>query len=178
MLFVDIFTKYCKVIPLKTNTITDVLYGINEGIKAMHGKPETIYWDGEGAMNAILVKEYLAAENIRLIQTRSHAAVAERHMRTIKDMLFKRMEHLKTDINDWHEILDPVLLQYNTKMIHSSMDMTPEQARDSSNEAIVKGRLEVGRITKRRYPDVHEGDTVKVFQRKMQWIKKEFLHGG
>ncbi len=77
MLFFGIFTKYCKVIPLKTNTITDVLYGLKEGIKAMHGKPETIYSDGEGAMSAILMKEYLAAENIRLIQTRSHAAVAE-----------------------------------------------------------------------------------------------------
>ena len=44
--------------------------------------------------------------------------------------------------------------------------MTPVEAMDSSNEVIVKGRLEVGRISKRRYPDVHEGDTVKVFRKK------------
>ena len=77
----------------------------------MHGKPETIYSDGEGARSANVMKEYPADESIRLIQTRTHAAVAERHIRTIKDMLFKRMEHLKTDINNWHEILDPVLVQ-------------------------------------------------------------------
>ena len=132
----------------------------------MGGKPETIYCDGEGAIGSNEMKTFLADENIRLIQTRRHAAVAERHIRTIKDALFKRMEHLKTDIDDWHTILPPVLLQYNTRMVHSSMGMTPADAKLPRNESLVKARLEIKRISKRKYPEVKEGDSVKVYQKK------------
>ena len=166
LLLVDIFSKFCKVVPIETKTIPEFIQALKTGINDMGGKPETIYCDGEGAIGSNEMKAFLADENIRLIQTRRHAAVAERHIRTIKDMLFKRMEHLKTDIDDWHTILPPVLLQYNTRMIHSSMEMTPADAKLPRNESLVKARLEIKRISKRKYPEVKEGDSVKVYQKK------------
>ena len=51
-------------------------------------------------------------------------------------------------------------------MVHSSHDMTPTQARQPRNEALVKGRLELNRVSTRKYPEVQVGDTVKVFQKK------------
>ena len=166
LLLVDIFSKFCKVVPIETKTIPEFIESLKTGIHDMGGKPETIYCDGEGAIGSNEMKAFLADENIRLIQTRRHAAVAERHIRTIKDALFKRMEHLKTDIDDWHTILPPVLLQYNTRMIHSSMEMTPADAKLPRNESLVKARLEIKRISKRKYPEVKEGDSVKVYQKK------------
>ena len=166
LLLVDIFSKFCKVVPIETKTIPEFIESLKTGINDMGGKPETIYCDGEGAIGSNEMKAFLADENIRLIQTRRHAAVAERHIRTIKDALFKRMEHLKTDIDDWHTILPPVLLQYNTRMIHSSMEMTPADAKLPRNESLVKARLEIKRISKRKYPEVKEGDSVKVYQKK------------
>ena len=166
LLLVDIFSKFCKVVPIETKTIPEFIESLKTGINDMGGKPETIYCDGEGAIGSNEMKAFLADENIRLIQTRRHAAVAERHIRTIKDLLFKRMEHLKTDIDDWHTILPPVLLQYNTRMIHSSMGMTPADAKLPRNESLVKARLEIKRISKRKYPEVKEGDSVKVYQKK------------
>ena len=166
LLLVDIFSKFCKVVPIETKTIPEFIESLKTGINDMGGKPETIYCDGEGAIGSNEMKAFLADENIRLIQTRRHAAVAERHIRTIKDLLFKRMEHLKTDIDDWHTILPPVLLQYNTRMIHSSMEMTPADAKLPRNESLVKARLEIKRISKRKYPEVKEGDSVKVYQKK------------
>ena len=166
LLLVDIFSKFCKVVPIETKTIPEFIQALKTGINDMGGKPETIYCDGEGAIGSNEMKAFLADENIRLIQTRRHAAVAERHIRTIKDLLFKRMEHLKTDIDDWHTILPPVLLQYNTRMIHSSMEMTPADAKLPRNESLVKARLEIKRISKRKYPEVKEGDSVKVYQKK------------
>ena len=44
--------------------------------------------------------------------------------------------------------------------------MTPTQARQPRNEALVKGRLELNRVSTRKYPEVQVGDTVKVFQKK------------
>ena len=166
LLLVDIFSKFCKVVPIETKTIPEFIESLKTGINDMGGKPQTIYCDGEGAIGSNEMKAFLADENIRLIQTRRHAAVAERHIRTIKDLLFKRMEHLKTDIDDWHTILPPVLLQYNTRMIHSSMEMTPADAKLPRNESLVKARLEIKRISKRKYPEVKEGDSVKVYQKK------------
>ena len=49
LLMVDIFTKYCVVIPLKINKIHDVAIAIKKGIEKMGGKPKTIYSDNEGA---------------------------------------------------------------------------------------------------------------------------------
>ena len=166
LLLVDIFSKFCKVVPIETKTIPEFIESLKTGINDMGGKPETIYCDGEGAIGSNEMKRFLADENIRLIQTRRHAAVAERHIRTIKDLLFKRMEHLKTDIDDWHTILPPVLLQYNTRMIHSSTGMIPADAKLPRNESLVKGRLEIKKISKRRYPEVEVGDSVKVYQKK------------
>ena len=172
LLLVDIFSKFCKVVPIETKTIPEFIESLKTGINDMGGKPETIYCDGEGAIGSNEMKAFLADENIRLIQTRRHAAVAERHIRTIKDLLFKRMEHLKTDIDDWHTILPPVLLQYNTRMIHSSMEMTPADAKLPRNESLVKARLEIKRISKRKYPEVKEGDSVKVYQKKDLYEKE------
>jgi len=166
LLLVDIFSKFCKVVPIETKTIPEFIEALKTGINDMGGKPESIYCDGEGAIGSNEMKAFLADENIRLIQTRRHASVAERHIRTIKDLLFKRMEHLKTDIDEWHTILPPVLLQYNTRMIHSSIGMTPAEAKLPRNESLVKGRLEIKKISKRRYPEVEVGDSVKVYQKK------------
>ena len=172
LLLVDIFSKFCKVVPIETKTIPEFIESLKTGINDMGGKPETIYCDGEGAIGSNEMKAFLADENIRLIQTRRHASVAERHIRTIKDALFKRMEHLKTDIDDWHTILPPVLLQYNTRMIHSSTGMTPVDAKLPRNESLVKARLEIKRISKRKYPEVKEGDSVKVYQKKDLYEKE------
>ena len=53
------------------------------------------------------------------------------------------MDHKKIHIDNWHTLLSKVLTQYNTKMVHSAIGMTPDDATIPSNEAIVKGRLEV-----------------------------------
>ena len=105
LLLVDIFTKYCAVIPLKTNKIHDVAIAIEKGIEKMNGKPKTIYSDNEGAFVSNEIQKYFKDNNIRHITTLSHAPVAERTIRTIKAMIYKRVE--KTD-EKWHEVLYPV----------------------------------------------------------------------
>jgi hypothetical protein len=109
---------------------------------------------------------WLLAQKIRLLSTRTHAHFAERHIRTIKDMMFKRFDHKKMHVDDWQTILPEILKQYNTKMVHSAIGMTPEEATQPGNEAVVKGRLQVKQMNTRRYPEIHVGDEVKYFQKK------------
>ena len=59
LLIIDIFSKYCVVIPLKTNKTYEVYRGLVEGFKKMHGYPKTIYTDNEGALNSTQIQQYL-----------------------------------------------------------------------------------------------------------------------
>ena len=58
----------------------------------MGGPPKIIYSDDEGGMNNKAIMAYLDEHHIRHIRTRSHAGKAERTIRTIKAMLYARIE--------------------------------------------------------------------------------------
>ena len=163
LLMVDIFTKYCAVIPLKTNKIHDVAVAIEEGIQKMGGKPKSIYSDNEGAFVSNELQKYFKDNNIRHITTLSHAPVAERTIRTIKAMIYKRVE--KTG-EKWHEVLGAVLLTYNRKLVHSSTKFTPVEAMKPENHLDVKLNLELRAKHTRKYPEVKVGDYVKVYRKK------------
>jgi hypothetical protein len=166
LLMVDIFTKFVAIIPLVDNTTGTLLTGLKQCLLEMRGNPETIYSDAEGAMGSKVMTEWLEKQNIRLLSTRIHAAFAERHIRTVKDMLHKRMDHKNIHINQWQVLLPEILDRYNTKMIHSATGMTPIDAMKDENEALVKGRLQVNRLSSRRYPEIVVGDRVRIFQKK------------
>ena len=106
----------------------------------MGGKPKTIYSDNEGAFVSNEIHTYFANEHIRHVTTLGHAPVAERQLRTIKDMIYKRIENTN---KDWWEVLYPVLLAYTNKLVHNVTKHTPEEALKQSNQSIVKCNLEL-----------------------------------
>ena len=91
MLMIDIFTKYMVVIPINSKSEGDVASGLLEGFQKMGHKPEVIYADNETALSAASIQKYFKDNNILHIATRGQAAVAERSIRTFKDMLYKRI---------------------------------------------------------------------------------------
>ena len=56
----------------------------------MGAKPKTVYSDNEGAFVSNEIQTYFKNNNIRHITTLSHAPVAERQIRTIKNMIYQR----------------------------------------------------------------------------------------
>ena len=164
LLMIDIFTKYVAVVLIKTNTIPDVLEAVKDCLKKMGGKPEMIYSDNEGAWSTgTLIDKYFQAEKIQHIITRSHAPVAERTIRTIKSMVYQRVEKTK---EKWYNVIGPVVLIYNNKMVHSSVRMTPNEARKPANEVNVRLNLQLNRTKLRKYPNVSVGDHVKLYRKK------------
>ena len=173
LLLVDIFTKFVTVVPIDDNTTDNVLKGLKVAIVQMGGKPGTIYSDAEGALLSAEGTKYFKDTDIRLITTRTHAWVAERHIRTVKDMLFKRMGNRDMKVDIWQTLVDEILTRFNTKMIHSATGMTPVEAKRPENEAVVKGRLQVKQLQTRRYPEVEKGDTVRIYQKKDKMDKED-----
>ena len=163
LLMVDIFTKFTTAVLVKSKQIPDVVEAIKQDIKKMGGKPVTIYSDNEGAFVSNEVQKYFKDNNIRHITTLTHAPVAERQIRTIKSMIYQRVEKTR---QKWYDILGAVLLVYNNKMVHSSIKMTPNEARKPANELNVKLNLQINRTKLRKYPTVSVGDTVRLYRKK------------
>ena len=169
LLFIDIFTKYVVVIPLHSKLPNEILDALKNGFSKMGGKPETMYSDNEGSFNANIVKKYLDENNVRQLFTMGHAAYAERAIRTIKGMIYKRVEHTK---QKWVDVLYSVLLTYNVKTKSSITGMTPAEAKKPGNQIDVGSHLELHRIHKRKYPNINIGDWVKILKKKKQFDKE------
>ena len=120
---VDIFSTCCVVVPIKTKQPHDVLEGSKECIKQDQAKPDSIYSDEEGSFVSNKVQYYLRSESIRHIITRGHAPVAERTIRTIKDLLYRRVDGKDNPI--WTDHIKAVLDAYTNKMVHSATGFTP-----------------------------------------------------
>ena len=150
----------------------------------MGGKHETVYSNDEPALSSKYTKQFFNEQHIRFITTRTHAGVAERQIRTIKDMLHKRMEN--SDVHgvrharlgytqagqDWVDHIGYVLLAYNHKMVNNSTGMTPYEARKERNHIDVKQNLELRAKHTRKYPDINVGDKVKIYTTKKIFDKQ------
>ena len=64
-----------------------------EPFKNLGGSPKVVYADQELSWNGKCVQRFLNEDDILLIMTLSHAGIVERALRTIKDMLYERLEH-------------------------------------------------------------------------------------
>ena len=165
VLCIDIFTKFITIIPIKRKETPDIFDAIKTILDKV-GKPKNIYTDNEGAWSAgTIISKYFKDEKINHIITLSHPNVSERAIRTIKDEIYKRAGKLPSE-KKWSELIYPILLKYNFKSVHSSIGLTPSNAEKPENQFYVKTNLEMHRISKRKYPDIHVGDYVKVYKKK------------
>jgi transposase InsO family protein len=175
LFIIDIFTKYATVIPLKTNTWPDVLEALKKGFQKMEGKPQVIYSDQEGAWTNREVQNYLENEHIKLITTLNHAHIVERLIRTLKNMIYKRIEAAEQNegkVVRWIDVLYPVLLTYNRRMVHSATKMTPYEAMQDKNHLDVLVNLILASNYTRKYPPVKVGDKVRVFKKRRDFAKE------
>ena len=169
MICIDIFSKYMNAVPISSKKPPDILAGVMENIKKMDGKPKLIYIDDEGSFNNQSVIDYLKEENIELHRTRGHPAFAERAIRTLKDMLYKRVENDEKKGKEniqWGDYLHEILLTYNNAMKHSSHGMEPIEARKPKNQLAVKLKLSMNAKKNRVYPELDIGDTVKILRKR------------
>ena len=170
LLMVDVFTKYTEVIPLKDKTEGSILSGLMEGFHKMGRKPKIVFSDDEPSLSSKYTKQFFQENNITFIITRTHAAFAERQIRTVKDMIHKRLKNSEDD--QWTDHIGYVLLTYNHKMIHRTTHMTPYDARKPKNELEVKHNIILKAKHNRKYPDINVGDKAKIYTKKKIFHKE------
>ena len=97
--------------------------------------------------------------------TRNHAHFVERFIRTFKMMLRKRIDNdIKQgkDNIQWADYIFQVMLTYNNKNEHNSINMTPNEAIKPDKQFDVKLNLELKAKRDRKYPPLAVGDRVKI----------------
>ena len=183
LVLIDVLSKYAVVVPLKSKTPPDIIAGTMEGLQKMKAKPKIIYTDDERGIASADFKEYVDGEGIELYRTRGHPAFAERFIRTFKDKLFKRVEHdeKKGKANiQWVDYIFEIMITYNNKDVHSSINMTPNEARKERNEFKAKLNVSVKARKEKIYPPLEVGDRVKILRKKAITEKErtsQFLQG-
>ena len=134
----------------------------------MGHKPQVIYTDGEtGIRNSGLFQQYCTENKITAHYSRGHPAFAERFIGTFKSMLDKRIKPGQ----DWAQLIYPILLTYNNKLVHSATEMTPKEATKPETELNANVNLELKSKQSRRYPVVSVGDKVHIYTKRKLFDK-------
>ena len=176
---IDVLSKYAVVVPVNRKETTSVVAGTMEAIQKMGHKPKIIYTDDEKAIASSDFQQYVEDEGIVLYRTRGHPAFAERFIRTFKDMLFKRIENDEKKGKEniqWVDYIFEIMLTYNNKMVHSSINMTPNEARKKGNDLTAKVNVATQAKKNKLYPELNVGDKVKIVRKKAITEKERTSH--
>ena len=175
LLAVEIFSKFTWVELLKDKSVEQVMSRLNDALHKMPGGlPKYIYSDMEPALISDIAQQYFRDKHITHLLTLNHAPYAERQIRTIKDMIYKRMEHdLSRGIKlYWHQYLKDVLQTFNHEMVSSVTKMTPILAADPKNHDKVLQNLQLTRKTKHLDAPLQVGDEVRIYKKKKTFDKE------
>ena len=95
------------------------------------------------------------------IPSKVRPVCADRAIRTFREMLDKRIE----PDQQWIDLVYPILVSYNYKFVHSTVEFTPNEAREPSNELMTYISMILKAKHNRRYPENHIGNNVKIYQK-------------
>lgn len=166
---IDNFTKMAEVIPIKNRQPSELIRSLKLIFQSI-GKPKQLYSDEEGGFRASEFIRFINQNDIKHIQTSTHAATAERFIRTFKDNLYRRLDGLKQDKSKWVEHVDKILLKYNNT-IHSTIEISPKDAVKQENRMWVWWHLNNEAKKNKKYPKINEGDMVRVNIKKTKFSK-------
>ena len=123
---IDNFTKMAEVVAIKNRTPEAIIDGLKKIIASM-GKPKQLYSDEEYYMKSLEMVRFLNQNEIKSVQTSTHAHTVERFIRTFKDNLYRRLDALKQTKNDWIKHIDNIIKTYNSTQ-HSTIQIKPNEA--------------------------------------------------
>ena len=104
--------------------------------------------------------KFLKQNEIKSIQTTTHAHTVERYIRTFKLNLYRRLDALNESKSDWVKHIGPIIKKYNSTL-HSTIQITPNEATKPDNRLWVNWHLNASAKKNRKYPDIKDGDMVR-----------------
>ena len=150
---------------MKTKQGSDLTEALKQLISDMElagkTKVEALVSDTEGGTNTPQFIRVLRGHNIRHIQSSTPIGMIERAVKTIKDLIHKRILGLKLQNERWVDLLSTVVKLYNEKHVHSTINMTPRQALDPDNQLQVYMNIKHKAKFNMAWQPLREGDKVR-----------------
>jgi hypothetical protein len=158
---VDIFTKFSWAVKIKDKQPAESVRAMKEILKVI-GVPEVIYHDNEGSWSGGDFVQLLNQHKIKQIITSTPPPFAERMVQTIKNMIHTRLGGLELSQEKWTDILPAVLKKYNNTK-HSTINMSPNQAKQGNNDIEVWLNITNKAKFARTYPPIFKSSEVRVY---------------
>jgi hypothetical protein len=158
---VDIFSKYAHGVPIKDKQPAESVRAMKEILKVI-GVPEILYHDHEGSWNSGDFVQLLNQHKIKQIITSTPPPFAERMIQTLKMMIHTRLGGLEIDKQEWINLLPAVLKKYNNTK-HSTIRMTPNQAKLGNDNIEVWLNIESKAKYNRTYPPIFKSSEVRTY---------------
>ena len=158
---VDIFTKFSHGVAIKDKQPTESVRAMKEILKVI-GVPEVLYHDNEGSWNSGDFVQLLNQHKIKQIITSTPPPFAERMVQTIKNMIHTRLGGLEIDKQHWINLLPAILKKYNNTE-HSTIRMSPNQAKQGNDNVEVWLNIINKATFARTYAPLKKGSEVKIY---------------
>ena len=158
---IDNFTKMASIAIIKNKQPNEVIAGLKYIFNKLGGKPKQIFSDEEGAFNSGKYQVFLNENNIKHIQTTTHAHTVERFIGTFRMNLQRRLDALNQDKGDWIKHVDNIINKYNNTE-HSTTQIKPVEAVKKENRMWVWWHLNNEAKRDRKYPKINELDYVRI----------------
>ncbi len=165
---IDVFSKKLEVVPITSKKPEECARALDIVVDKL-GTPNYAYTDDGGEFKAafdVRLKELL----IEHIVTRTHAAFAERVIRTIREGIQVRLDATKTGKAYWWKMLDLVVKQYN-ETPHVTTGEPPNDIHklnileDKDYITEIRERIAGKAHFNRKYPTINVGDYVKILRK-------------
>ena len=122
--FIDIFSKYTWVVPLKDNKGARIADAFQKALKESNTKPNKIWVDKGSEFYNNFFKKWLNDNDIETysIHNEGKSVVPERFIRTLKTKIYKYMTSVSK--NAYIDKLDDIVSEYNNTY-HRKFKMKP-----------------------------------------------------
>lgn len=129
----DVFSRFAWVVPLKTKEAKESWAALQTIMDTVGVVPQLIWSDdGTEYINRVYKtnEKKLGIEHYKVHGTHK-AAIAERFIRTIKRLMWKRFTEVQS--HRWVDIISELVDEYNSRK-HRTLGMSPKEARKPENE--------------------------------------------
>ena len=151
-----IFTKMVSVIPINNRKSSEIIRALKLIFEQL-GKPKQLYSDETSSLKSTYFFRFVNEHNIKTIQTLTHAHTIERFIYTFKMNLYRRLDGLNQDKNEWVKHVKHIVDKYNRTM-HSTIEIKPNEAIRPSNHLWVAWHLPNASKKNKTYEEIIKGD--------------------
>ena len=161
--FIDIFSKYTRVVPLKDKKGARIADGFQKALKESNTKPNKIWVDKGSEFYNNFFKKWLKDNDIEMysIHNEGKSVVGERSIRTLKTKIYKYMTLVSKNV--YIDKLDDIVGGYNNTY-HRKIKMKPVDVKDNTY-------IEIKKEVNDKDPKFKMGNHVKISKYKNIFAK-------